>query len=140
MHGSQYVTNQLRGFQYTTSITNMRRMLVTKFFCSSHDEDLEVSWSQNPMVYKTQQLLEENEKLGETRSPVTLLHTYGTVFLCNCVSPLTALKIILIYVWGREKRKPKHIITDWMKNKLKNLSFIILDGYPIYRATRFRQL
>ena len=32
------------------------------------------------------------------------------------------------------KRKPKHIITDWMKNKLKNLSFIILDRYPICRA------
>ena len=127
MHGSQYETNQLGGSQYATSITNMRRMLVTKFFYSSHDEDHEVAWSQNPMVYKTQQLLKENEKLGETRSLVTLLHTYGIVLLCNCVSPLTALKIILIYVWGREKRKPKNIITDWMKNKLKNLSFINLN-------------
>ena len=45
------------------------------------------------------------------------------------MSPLTALKIILIYVQGCEKRKPKHIITDWMKNKLENLSFINLDRY-----------
>ena len=30
----------------------MRRMLAAKFFCSSHDEDHEVAWSQNPMVYK----------------------------------------------------------------------------------------
>ena len=33
-------------------ITNLRRMLAAKFFNSSHDEDQEASWSQNPMVYK----------------------------------------------------------------------------------------
>ena len=52
MHGSQYVTNRLRGSQYATFITNLRRMLVAKFFNLSHDEDHEVAWSQNPMVYK----------------------------------------------------------------------------------------
>ena len=40
-----------------------------------------------------------------------------------------ARKIIILYVQGCEKRKPKHIITDWMKNKLENLSFINLDRY-----------
>ena len=33
-------------------ITNLRRMLAAKFFSSSHDEDHEVSWLQNPTVYK----------------------------------------------------------------------------------------
>ena len=45
-------------------ITNLRRMLAAKFFCSSHDKDHEVAWSQNPMVYKTHQLLQELGKLG----------------------------------------------------------------------------
>ena len=45
------------------------------------------------------------------------------------VSPLTVLKIILIYVQGCEKRKRKHIIMDWMKNKLENLRFINFDRY-----------
>ena len=49
MHGSQYVNNQL-----------------------SHDEDHEVAWSQNPMVYKTKQLLQE---LGKTRFPITSFFT-----------------------------------------------------------------
>ena len=63
MHGSQYVTNQfdvripIRGL-----ITNLRKMLVAKFFSSSHDEDHETPWLQNSLVTKlydvqTQQLL-----------------------------------------------------------------------------------
>ena len=52
MHNSQYVTNQLRESQYATSITNLRRMLVAKFFSSSHYEDQEITCSQNPMMYK----------------------------------------------------------------------------------------
>ena len=53
MHGSQYVTNQfdvrnpVRGL-----LTNLSKMLATKFFSSSHDEDHEALWSQNPEVYK----------------------------------------------------------------------------------------
>ena len=56
-------------------ITNLRRMLTAKFFSSSHGEDLEVAWSQNPMVYNTQQFLQEKEELGQTRFPVTLFFT-----------------------------------------------------------------
>ena len=52
MYDSQYVTNQLRGSQYTTSITNQGRSLAAKFFNSSHDEDREAPWSQNPTVHK----------------------------------------------------------------------------------------
>ena len=53
MHGSQYVTNQfdvqipIRGL-----LTNLRKMLATKFFSSSNDEDHEAPWLQNPTMYK----------------------------------------------------------------------------------------
>ena len=53
MHGSQYVTNQfdaripVRGL-----VTNLRKMLATKFFSSFHDEDHNAPWLQNPTVYK----------------------------------------------------------------------------------------
>ena len=61
-------------------------MLATKIFSSSHDEDHEVAWSQNLMVYKTQQLLEENEELGQIRFLVTLFFTL--VQLCSCATVL----------------------------------------------------
>ena len=61
-------------------------MLATKIFNSSHDEDHEVAWSQNLMVYKTQQLLEENEELGQIRFLVTLFVTL--VQLCSCATVL----------------------------------------------------
>ena len=54
MHGSQYMTNQFARIPVRDLITNLKRMLVAKFFSSSHDKDYEVVWSQNPMVYKTQ--------------------------------------------------------------------------------------
>ena len=67
-------------------ITNLRKMLATKFFSSSHDEDHKASWLQNPTVYdvQTQQLLQEKDELGQILSLVTicvnttLLHTYAT--------------------------------------------------------------
>ena len=58
-------------------------MLAAKFFNSSLDENHEVAWSQNPKVYKTQQLLEKNEKLGQIRFPVTLF--FILVQLCVTV-------------------------------------------------------
>ena len=53
IHGSLYVNNQfdsripVRGL-----LTNLRKMLATKFFSSSHDEDHKTLWLQNPTVYK----------------------------------------------------------------------------------------
>ena len=53
MHDSQYTTNQfdawipIRGL-----LINLRKMLAIKFFSSSHDEDHEAPWLQNPTVYK----------------------------------------------------------------------------------------
>ena len=64
-------------------ITNLRKMLAAKFFSSSHGDDLEVAWSQNPTVYNTQQFLQEKEELGQTRFPITLVE------LCSCVTFVT---------------------------------------------------
>ena len=73
-------------------------MLAVKFFYSSLDEDHEVAWSQNPTVYKTQQLLEENVELGQTRFLVTFFFTLMELRSCATSSTVIALKTILIYV------------------------------------------
>ena len=53
MHDSQYVTNQFDArIPVRDLITNLRKMLVAKFFSSSHDEDHEAPWPQNPKMYK----------------------------------------------------------------------------------------
>ena len=52
--------------------------------------------------------------------------------LHSLASAVMALKIILIYVYGCEKRKPKHILTDWMKNSSEKPNFINLNRYLIY--------
>ena len=53
MHGSQYVTNRFDArISVHGSLTNLIKMLAAKFFSSSHDEDHEATWLQNPTVYK----------------------------------------------------------------------------------------
>ena len=53
MHGSQYVTNQFDArIPARDLLTNLRKMLVAKFFSLWHDEDHETPWSQNPTVFK----------------------------------------------------------------------------------------
>ena len=53
MHSSQYVTNQFNAWIPVRGLlTTLRKMLAAKFFSSSHDEDHEAPWLQNPMVYK----------------------------------------------------------------------------------------
>ena len=55
--------------------------------------------------------------------------------LLSLASAVAALKIILIYVLGCEKRKPKHVYTDWGKIRSGKLIFLNLDREDIYRAT-----
>ena len=130
MHGSQYVTSQLRRSQYATSITNQRRILAAKFFSSSHDEDQEAPWLQKLYGVQTQQLLHKNDELGQILSPVTICLNKFCSTLVQLVSSLMVLKIIFLYVQGCEKRKLKHIPTDQMKTELKNLFFINLNRQP----------
>ena len=83
MHGSQYVTNQLCGSQQVTSITNQRRLLAAKFFSSSHDEDHEVDWSQNLMVYKHSSFFKNQGKLGfRSHFFVQLCVTFYCLYIC----------------------------------------------------------
>ena len=59
--------------------------------------------------------------------------TFACVLLV--FSYVKAFKISLIYVEGCEKRKPKHILTDWMKINFEKLSFINLNRYPSIELT-----
>ena len=76
---------------------------------------------------QAKQLLQEKEELGQTRIPVTLFFTLVELFSSATSSPFTALKIILIYVLGCEKRNPKYTFIDRMKKSSEKLSFINLD-------------
>ena len=131
IHGSQYVTNQSRGSQYATSITNCRRMLAAKFFSSSHNKDQEAPWLQNPTVYKHSNFF----KIQMNQDKFCLQSQFAQTNFCSTlvqlVSPLMTFKIILIYVQGCEKRKLKHISTNWIEISFKKLNFINLDRYPI---------
>ena len=60
----KYVTNKLRGSQYTTSITNLKRLLATKFFGSSTRWRSRRCLVTKPYGANTQQLLQERDKLG----------------------------------------------------------------------------
>ena len=63
MHGSQYVTNQINArIPVRGLLTNLRKMLAAKFFSSSHDEDHEAPWLQNPTMYKHNSFL--NRKMN----------------------------------------------------------------------------
>ena len=81
----------------------------------------------NPMVYKAQQLLLKKDGVGQILPLVTICMNKTLLHTCATVQTLTTLKIILIYVLGCEKRKPKYILMDWMKNSSEKLSFINLD-------------
>ena len=47
---------------------------------------------------QTQQLLQEKDELGKILSPVTICMNKNLLHTCATMQPLTALKIILIYV------------------------------------------
>ena len=86
------------------------------------------------MVYKTQQLLHKKDELGQILSLITIFLNKLCSTLVQLSFTLTALKIILLYVQGCEKRKHKHIITDYSQNRIETLFFINLDRYPICRV------
>ena len=53
IYGSKYVTDQFDArIPIGNLLINLRKMLATNFFSSSHDEDHEDPWLQNPTVYK----------------------------------------------------------------------------------------
>ena len=64
---------------------------------------------------------------GKTFSLVTNCLNKLCSTLVQLAYALTALKIIILYVQGQKKRRPKHIITDWNQNRTEILFFIKLD-------------
>ena len=69
------------------------------------------SWSQNLKVYKTQQLLQEKEELGQTRFPITLVE------LCSCVTFVTFYDpqnnpYIYLGLWKKKAQTYIHEL-DW---------------------------
>ena len=91
MHDSQYVTNQFDASQYATYSPTWKRMLVPKFFSSSHDEDQEAPWSQNPKVYKHNSFFKKTMNYGKfyLRSQFAWTRLCFTlVQLCNLWRPL----------------------------------------------------
>ena len=69
----------------------------------------------------------EEMNKGKTLSPVTICLNKLFSKLVQLVNTLTALKIILLYVQGQKKRKPKHIKLDQSQNRTRILFFIKLD-------------
>ena len=136
MHGSQCMTNQfdaqipVRGLH-----TNLRWMLAEKFFNSS-------TWwrSRNFLVTKpysvqTQQLLQEKDELGHM-SPV---HNMLVKNFCIEVHQLwRPLKQSLYMFRVMRKESPNMYTLIGVKSNLKNLIFLNLDRYPIYRAVKHR--
>ena len=91
-------------------------MLVAKFFSSSNDKDQETPWLQNPW---------HKDTAASRRNMMNL----GKFYLCSqfactnnlhlVASPLTVLKIILIYVQGYEKINPNKYTWICVKSDLE---------------------
>ena len=62
MAPSTWLTNLMRRSLYATYSPSWERMLVAKFFSSSHDEDQKPPWSQNPKVYKQSSFFKKTMK------------------------------------------------------------------------------
>ena len=106
-------------------------MLAAKFFSSSNNEGQEALWSQNPWHKDTVASRENMMNQGKfcLRSQFACTMTFHQV-----ASPLTALKIIFIYVQGCENRNPTQIHMDMCEIRSRNLNFVILDRYSFYRV------
>ena len=103
MHGSQYVTNQFdTRIQVRGLLTNLRKMLATKFFSSLHDEDQETPWSQNPTVYKHNSFFKRKLNYGK----FYLRSQFAWTQLCfTLAQPLMALKknpYICLGLWEKK--------------------------------------
>ena len=95
----KYMTHQLRGSQYVTSITNLKRLLATKFFSSSKRWRSGRCLVTKPYGANTQQLLQERDELGQElclRSQFAWTEFYS--MLVQLVYRLTALETIILYV------------------------------------------
>ena len=123
----KYVTNQLHGYQYATSITNLKRLLTAKFFSSSK------RWrSRRCLVTKlyganTQQLLQERDELGQE---FCLWSQFAWTEFAQCLCNLCTVWRLLkqSFYMSRVMRKEGHRqIHGSQENQSWNLKFLNLD-------------
>ena len=120
---SIWLTNSMRGSQY-----------------AAYSPTWERCWLQSSSIHYTMKItklighktLRCTNTVASSRERWTKAYVSDSEYACkkllHCVaSAVTALKTILIYVWGCEKRKPKRILMDWMKNNSEKLRFINLN-------------
>ena len=100
----KYVTNQLRGSQYATSITNLKRLLAAMFFSSS-------TWWRSgrylvtkPQGANTQQLLQERDELGQE---LCLWFQFAWIEFAQCLCKLCTVYRLLkqSFYMSRVRRK-----------------------------------
>ena len=101
----------MHGSQYATSIINWRRLLVAKFFSSSHDKDQEDAWSQNPMVHKHSNFFTRKMNYGKfcLQSQFAWTNFYSTLG-ATCVhfdGPLTN-HFICLGLWEKKAQTYNH--------------------------------
>ena len=114
--------------------TQLNHQLEKNVGCKSssihHTMKIKNSLVTKPYGVQAQQLLQEKDELRQILFSVTICIIKTLLHTCATVQPLTGFKIILIYVQGCEKRKLKHILTDWIKISSEKLSFINLNRQP----------
>ena len=124
MHDSQYVTNQLRGSQYATSITNLEGCWLQSSSVHPHDEDQEDAWSQNPTVQIHSNFFKKKrwtrsrtrDELGQElclRSQFAW--TEFAQWLCNLCTVLRLLK--QSFYMSRVRRKVGPKTDSWIPRK-----------------------
>ena len=101
MHGSKYVTNQsMHGSKYVTDTPTWERCSLQSSSVYPYDEDQEAPWLQNP--WRTNATASSREKW--TRADCLQSQYVSIKPFASC---LTALKIILIYIWKSEFRNSR---------------------------------
>ena len=86
-----------------------------------------------------QQLLQEKDELRKIVSCHNMLVKNLCIKLHSLALSMMALKIIVIYVQGYEKRKPKQLYTDFCEIKFEKMIVVNLDRQVIYRiAVQYR--
>ena len=100
----KFVTNQLRGSQYATSITNLKRLLAAKFFSSSTRRRSGRCLVTKPYGVNTQQLLQERDELGQE---LCLRSQFAWIEFAQCLCNLCTIWRLLkqSFYMSRVRRK-----------------------------------
>ena len=132
MHDSQYVTNQWCTNRSTWLIHQLEEdvgCIVLQFIQQWRSRSSLVT---KPLAQRRSSFYREYDELGQIVSG----HNMHVLSLCIKLHHLVkVLKIILIYVYGCEKRNSTQIFMDMHEVKYGNSNFVILDRYSCCRAS-----